>query len=571
MAYTKNNFTNGSVLNASQLNRMDEQIYKNETSIDEVKTSMTGYATKEYVNNAIANIDIDTDVEINLYDSTLNTIKQHYDTNGEIVIDEQFGWYITSDMDISNYSMVTYGGLDKTADANSARSVFKNASGDVINIFLPSRGENILTVPNGAVFVAFTLQMNDIETFYVKAKAKTEPNVGLADNIVGGWYDIIGERLNGLLNKATEKKICCIVDDDTTSVAAVRRLQTACDAAGIKATMACLTTNLDTWKDASPNLTDTLKEMEQDGFQVVLHSHTQSGHEHDFWRNPTAYPAECEADMVQGLQKMHEAGFSNYKYWVTPYCKDDATVQRIARKWGMECLLAGGNTYEPANDTYGRYAIRRAAFGPSDDKNDSSITLAQLQAIAQEAARHNGWLVVMTHFEKWADENEYTETNLRPEPDSAGWIKGRVVYYDNGGEETDGSAYSVTDFIDISGYDSVYVSTKIANRAGICLYNAKHELIKGYNDATGKYNVALTLNLHDEELAGAKYLRVSCWMQDGVFSTSNVEITGKKTVTEAYKRFTDLIDYLKNLGFEFMTVGEAWSYRKPIYDIYDAL
>lgn len=34
-------------------------------------------------------------------------------------------------------------------------------------------------------------------------------------------------------------------------------------------------------------------------------------------------------------------------------------------------------------------------------------------------------------------------------------------------------------------------------------------------------------------------------------------------------RFNDMINYIKGLGFEFMTLGEAWEIRKPIYDIDD--
>ena len=35
-------------------------------------------------------------------------------------------------------------------------------------------------------------------------------------------------------------------------------------------------------------------------------------------------------------------------------------------------------------------------------------------------------------------------------------------------------------------------------------------------------------------------------------------------------RFTEFCDYAKSLGFEFMTYGEAWNIRKPIYELYES-
>lgn len=372
---------------------------------------------------------------VELYDASKNSSStQYYNIAGEIV--KAPGWYTTKDMDVSGAHFLIYGGLDKTADGASPRSVFKDIFGNVIKTFKPAKDENILKIPVGAASVSFTLHYEyDIDDFYLKSICHNWSN----DTILTTPYRL--SRAHTLLNKATQKKICCIVDDDTVNVESVQLLKDACDANNIKATMACLTTNIE--RESNAGLTEKLLEMEQNGFQVVIHAHTQTGYEDDIWRNPETNKAECEADLVQGLQKMEAAGFTDYKYWVTPYCKDGEAVQRMARKWGMNCILAGGNAYEPADDTYGRFAIRRAAFGISDNKADSSITLAELQAIAQEAANNNGWLVIMTHFEQW-------------------------------------------------------------QKADV-----------------------------------------------------------------GYTRFTDLITYLEGLGFEFMTVAEAWSYRRAIYDVYD--
>lgn len=56
MAYTKQNFTNGVVLDATQLNNMDNQVAANEAAIDEIKSN--SYATEEYVKNKIAEAEL---------------------------------------------------------------------------------------------------------------------------------------------------------------------------------------------------------------------------------------------------------------------------------------------------------------------------------------------------------------------------------------------------------------------------------------------------------------------------------------------------------------------------------
>lgn len=488
-------------------------------------------------------------IETNLYDSAKNTSRQYYDTSGALVTDV-YGWYTTSDMDVSDTASITYGGLTTTAAAATPRSVFKDAEGGIVRVFLPATGENVLEIPDGAVSVAFTLHMDDVETFYAKIVTRT----GIADTVVEGWYAKLGDRLQNLLNKATQKKICCIVDDDTADTDSVNLFKAACDAGGIKGTLASLTYN---WKKDS-NLKDTLLSMEREGFQIVIHAYSQV----DLWNDPESNLAACESNLVQGMQDMQSAGFLDYKYWVTPYCKDTDGIQSMARKWGMKCALAGGNTYEPADDTYGRYALRRAAFGVDD--NSSSITLEQLHSIAQDAAGNGGWLIVMTHFETWksanVDSGTETVTTTQTETVTPAWTEGQYILYTSG-TVMENSAYALTDYIDVSGYDTVNVLTKVAGHAGVCLYDGDKQYITGYQPD----------GLTEIDVSDASYLRVSCWYTSGSFGLEDVVIEGVKATNSGggLARFTELVDYLKELGYEFMTIGEAWSHRKAIYDLYD--
>lgn len=486
-------------------------------------------------------------IETNLYDPAQNIERSKYDTSGAVV--SEYGWYRTSDMNLNGKKSFLYGGLDKTTVAETVRSVFKDSDGNVVSVFLPLTGENELNVPDGAVCVSFTLHMNDIETFYAKIVSVD----GIADAIMENWHAKLGDRLENILNKATRKKICCIVDDDTADTDSVNLFKAACDANGIKGTLATLTYN---WtKDSS--LKNTLLSMEREGFQIVIHAYSQV----DLWNDPENNLAACESNLVQGMQEMQSAGFTDYQYWVTPYCKDTDGIQSMARKWGMKCALAGGNTYEPADDTYGRYALRRAAFGVDDDS--SSITLEQLHSIAQDAAGNSGWLIVMTHFETWKSANgdSGTETTTTTkETITPTWTEGQYILYTSG-TVMESSAYALTDYIDVSGYDTVNVLTKVAGQAGVCLYDADQKYITGYQPD----------GLTEIDVSDASYMRVSCWYTSGSFGLEDVVIEGVKGANSGgdLARFTALVDYLKELGYEFMTIGEAWSYRKAIYDLYD--
>ena len=349
------------------------------------------------------------------------------------------GFYRTYDIYIYGAQSIQYSGINKTAAATTAKSVFKKLDGTCVKSFKVFEGECTEVVPKDAYYVAFSIiggEQGDLDTFY--AKSITMPN--LADDIVDGWYSVLGDQMNHLLSKATAKKICCIVDDDTADIASVQLLKAACDVNGIKATLSCLPFNFG--KEGNAALKDTLLSMEKEGFQTVIHAYSQP----EFWDDPKTYAADCESNLVWGMQEMEKAGFTDYKYW-------------MARKWGMKCALAGGNTYEPADNTYGRFAIRRLSFGNdytveengvSVTKENSTLSFESLKRYAREAATNNGWLVIMTHFSEWNKPNS------------------------------------------------------------------------------------------------------------------------EKGADGNYSKFSELINYLKNdLEYEFMTVGEAWSYRKAIYDVYD--
>lgn len=203
-----------------------------------------------------------------------------------------------------------------------------------------------------------------------------------------------------LFAAAAAMPICTIIDDDTLSTADVLRFRDACMGNSIRGTLACMTMHL----EDDQTLSDTLLRMEREGFQTVIHCYNQI----QSYRYPTegyedeAHLALCEEDLVHGLQDLHRAGFTDYRFWPTPFGSVPQEFQSLARKWGLECALTTGKkSYETTQAVYGRYALRRAALGPEDGEY---TTMDDLTALADSAQAENGWLIINTHFADWGED-----------------------------------------------------------------------------------------------------------------------------------------------------------------------
>jgi len=266
------------------------------------------------------------------------------------------------------------------------------------------------------VSTAAYIRVSCVTTYLPNAIVEPVTMSETTEKIMGNWYDTLGERMTSLLDRAKSKKICCIIDDDTKNYSAVMRFKQACEEHGIKGTYACLTDYLaesvSLEDGSSSTLKDELLKIEAQGFNVVIHAKSQNKPWEDYKNsiNLTENKVLCEMSLVQGMQVLSKAGFTDYKYWVTPYCLEDEVIQGMARRHGIKCAFAGGNAFEPADGSInGRYAIRRIAFN-YDGYPDGSTTYDEVIAVAEAAAQNNGWLNLMTHFSEWTyDEVQQTE------------------------------------------------------------------------------------------------------------------------------------------------------------------
>lgn len=201
--------------------------------------------------------------------------------------------------------------------------------------------------------------------------------------------------INTLYNHAMSYPAITIIDDDTRNPDTVAGMVNFCNEMGIKCSFAVLTDNVDSHEGFS----DYLLELERQGFTMLIHANTQGD---CFLQDSNRDIVECENNFVTGLQKMHKYGFTDYKFWCTPFGVEDDDMVKLARKWGMECLINAGyrgliNNYDVAPDA--RYHIKRNSFSYASDEESFKETILK-------CAREKGWVLICTHFAKIMDLEE---------------------------------------------------------------------------------------------------------------------------------------------------------------------
>ena len=272
-----------------------------------------------------------------------------------------------------------------------------------LNQYFASR---TIQVPLGAKFMRCctqptTFTKTPMKVSYIHYAPENKTQKLLA--VVNGLCEQTNYELINLFKKSAQPMIT-FIDDDTVSLEHIARYKNYCDAVGIKGCFSVLTSQL----DEVDGLAEKLLEYEQDGFQAIIHCNTQG----DEFKGVNASGqrtadniALCEKNLVTGLQKMHKYGFTNYKYWCTPFGYSDPALQNMAKKWGINCLISSGNMdYNKPNASYKRWHISRfTLLGPSDDTGNTTLT--RIKNAINQACLDGGWVLVTTHMYEngWAD------------------------------------------------------------------------------------------------------------------------------------------------------------------------
>ena len=259
-------------------------------------------------------------------------------------------------------------------------------------------------IPYGAHYMRFNVnKTTDFSLVGAEYTQKIERNYKPL-NLTKRWYSDSYEKIDQLFKKATEKPICCIIDDDSPSADAMETFATVMENNGVQGTIACLTIIMDSHQD----LKSKLLELERRGHQIVLHGYTQN----EAYKTAVNVGDEnykiAEDDFVHGLHDLISAGFVNCKFWVTPYGVSQKCLQQLAQKWGMECLITTAKKeFNRTDGKFSRYEIQRSGLNAADT---GALSQAELIELADKCAMENGWLLVNTHItDGW--NNDFTRIN----------------------------------------------------------------------------------------------------------------------------------------------------------------
>lgn len=204
--------------------------------------------------------------------------------------------------------------------------------------------------------------------------------------------------------KPTRKPMITFIDDDTTRLEYVKIFHDIFAAKGLTANYAVITQQLE--KD--PALLEALLQYEKEGFGMLYHCDYQSGNKTLYWQSGANRDmAQAEANFKAGLEKMEAFGFSNYKYWVSPYGVYDAAMQNLAKKYGMECLISyNKNSFIGEGGNCSRFNIPRYALSATGDNN-----LPHIMDAIDACVMENGWIIITTHVNEW--DGQYDEMSQK--------------------------------------------------------------------------------------------------------------------------------------------------------------
>lgn len=246
-----------------------------------------------------------------------------------------------------------------------------------------------------------TLICDDDVTITATAKKRTTKESALnADTMASGFNTAIAGRVSNLYKryKLSTKPIITFIDDDTSSVALVTRYYNVLHGVGAVGNYAVITNTM----LANEGEKDLLLSYEKQGFGCLYHCSAQGGAQE-------SSPGACylpqfrdmeaaEDNFLTGLRAMQEAGFSAYKYWVSPYGVDDAEILTIPRRHGMECLITMGQFGHISPANCDRWHIPRWHLSPAEF---SARGLNSFKQIVDACVADYGWFIVVTHCNEW--------------------------------------------------------------------------------------------------------------------------------------------------------------------------
>lgn len=247
----------------------------------------------------------------------------------------------------------------------------------------------ITQAPKEAYFIRYVIQAG-----WIDGTAVTYLNVPFKYDKecrqVASWNSQTHDSISRLFTKISDIPVITIIDDDTQTEAEVTRFYNACETNGIKGCYAVLTEQM----EKIPALAELLLEYDRKGFNSVIHAYTQ----HTAFEKATRNMEVATEQLVKGMQDMQQAGFTDFRHWVTPYGVNDADMRQLASKVGLDCLVSiGQEKVVGTSPDDSRYNIPRISWKPDYDHE-------AVKALIDECVEKRGWLVIGCHIYQWTDE-----------------------------------------------------------------------------------------------------------------------------------------------------------------------
>ena len=195
---------------------------------------------------------------------------------------------------------------------------------------------------------------------------------------------------------------------------------------------------IDNVESEGSSLLNTLKKYEQEGYGMCYHCYSQRGDAGRYWEanNPIYNENLIRANFYEGIRKIKEMGFINYKNWVTPYGVNDEFIRSLAKEAGLNCLISCPAGYTPnssitLSSNVKRYNIPRIILYQTDP------TGAVCKEMIDSAIETDGWTIIVTHVNSW---NAGGYTAMR------NGFKGLIRYAYTNGVKITNFAYSYETF-----------------------------------------------------------------------------------------------------------------------------
>lgn len=215
------------------------------------------------------------------------------------------------------------------------------------------------------------------------------------------YFATSGKIMNPYNRFSGQDPMVTFIDDDTSNNNLVTYYHSIMEDEGVIGNYAVEIDNL----EDHPESVSLLLDYEKEGYGCYYHCYQQKGNEIGYyWKSQYRDPEHktlVRNNFYTGLRKMAGYGFSNYKYWVTPFGAFDKFLVDLAKEAGMNCLITcpseyNDNTVLTPYTNISRWRIPRFILGGYRNH-------APCKSFIDSAVSKHGWLVIVTHVNSFTN------------------------------------------------------------------------------------------------------------------------------------------------------------------------